>query len=199
MQNKLVPYLLLLVSLTSAVNVPIADNYVGVLVRDTYKCPTEGGSSPYLKIAGFSYGQLDAQPTDIPPRPSMATVSFIVTNPANWMQACSGGIVQLQNGEWLDDGISYFKCGTESAPDPTCRNCTHFQFGWGHGSWRLAVNQTSPCMSGTSEMSYRVSGSTVLDPECTTSPYAYTSCSAPDFTLPVDVYGSVVSELEYSE
>ncbi|KAI1413168.1 hypothetical protein F5Y13DRAFT_189530 [Hypoxylon sp. FL1857] len=119
------------------------------VARGASECPIEQSSRPQIKITDFTNGQLDILPgdIDIPPRPSMATVSFLVTNPANQQQACSGSIVKAMSDEqWPDaDGLDWFKCGTESAPDPTCWNCTHFQFGWGHGSWRLAINQTWPC------------------------------------------------------
>lgn len=89
---------------------------------------------------------VDTQPGDITLGLSTAQVSFTVTNPLSRKQACSGTIVQL-DGQWQDNGSAWFKCGTQSTPDPTCLDCTHFQFGWGHGSWRLSVNQTWPCDS----------------------------------------------------
>ncbi|OTB03012.1 hypothetical protein M426DRAFT_24241 [Hypoxylon sp. CI-4A] len=130
----------LLYSLTFAVNTSNA-----IRQRDTVnQCPQEG-SHQELEITEFSYGELVTHPGDIPPRLSTADVSFFVTN-AFGRQACSGTIVQQQNGEWQDaDGSGWFKCGTASTPDPTCSNCTHFQFGWGHESWSFAVNQTWPC------------------------------------------------------
>ncbi|KAI8961929.1 hypothetical protein F5Y11DRAFT_208179 [Daldinia sp. FL1419] len=157
------------------------------------KCSIEDGSRQVVKITEFSFGQLDTHPGDIPPRPSMATLSFFVTNPKG-RQACSGTIVQQQDGDWQDrDGKAWFKCGTESTPDPTCWNCTHFQSGWGHGSpgWHFAINQTWPCTSPGSrcEISYHLSGSTTLNPDCTTDTNSYTACSAPDFSLSLTAYG----------
>ncbi|KAI0853423.1 hypothetical protein F5Y00DRAFT_257446 [Daldinia vernicosa] len=161
---------------------------------NTAECSIKEGSRQVVEITEFSFGQLDTHPGDIPPRPSMATVSFFVANPVGWRQACSGFIVQQQDGEWQDkDGTTWFKCGSENTPDPTCWNCTHFQSGWGHGSpgWHFAINQTWPCTSpgGTCEISYQLSGSTTLNPDCTTDANSYTGCTAPDFSLPLEVYG----------
>ncbi|KAI4867617.1 hypothetical protein F4820DRAFT_445849 [Hypoxylon rubiginosum] len=153
-----------------------------IAARDTLACPIQDSSELSLKINGFSFSQLDSQPGDIPPGFSTAQVSFTVTNPLNWRQACSGTVIKQQDGVWQDaDGSMWFRCGTSSTPDPACSNCTHFQFGWGHESWRLALNQTWPC----DPISYEVSGSTILDPECTPSTNSYFSCSAPDFSLSV--------------
>ncbi|OTB17255.1 hypothetical protein K445DRAFT_310649 [Daldinia sp. EC12] len=164
------------------------------IIPNAAGCSVEEGSRQVVKITEFSFGQLDTHPGDIPPRPSMATISFFVTNPLGWRQACSGFIVQQQDGEWQDkDGSAWFKCGTESTPDPMCWNCTHFQSGWGHGSpgWQFAINQTWPCTSPGSvcEISYQLSGSTRLAPDCTTDTNSYTSCTAPDLSLTLEVYG----------
>ncbi|KAL7620506.1 hypothetical protein AAE478_009501 [Parahypoxylon ruwenzoriense] len=129
----------------------------------------------------------------------MATVGFMVTY-LNWRQACSGTVVQLQNGEWQDDdGSDWSKCDTESTPDPTCWNCTHFQFGWGHGSWHFVLNQTWPCTTSdggkSCEISYQLTGSTVLEPRRHDNGYSYTSCTTSDFELLLDVYGHRTRDL----
>ncbi|KAI0377689.1 hypothetical protein F5Y04DRAFT_284758 [Hypomontagnella monticulosa] len=132
--------------LTVAAGIAVADSYGGVITRAAPECLVKEGSHRNIKIKDFSYGEMITHPGDIPPRPSTATVSFSITYTASWWQACSGFIVQTQDGEWQDKDVSaWFKCGTENTPDPTCWNCTHFQFGWGHGSWRFAINQTWPC------------------------------------------------------
>ncbi|KAI1799738.1 hypothetical protein F4811DRAFT_557511 [Daldinia bambusicola] len=151
-------------------------------------------SSQVVKITGFSFGQLDTRPGDIPPRPSMATVSFFVMNPAGLLRACSSFISQEQDGEWQDkDGSLWFRCGAENTPDPNYWNCTHFQFGWGHGSsgWHFAVNQSWPCTNPGSSCrdSYQFSGSTTLNPDCTTDENSYTGCTTPDFSLTLKAYG----------
>ncbi|KAI0882306.1 uncharacterized protein GGS22DRAFT_191476 [Annulohypoxylon maeteangense] len=183
-----------LFSLTLAVNI------LGGAAGDVFECPRiEEGSQQHVEITQFSYGELTVHLGDIPPRPSTADVSFFVTSSANGKQACSGTIVQQQNGEWQDaDGLAWFKCGTESAPDPDCLDCTHFQFDWGHEGWHFAVNQTWACASsggGSYSVSYKVSGSIILDPECTESPeISFRSCTAPDFPLSVDLYDQTALE-----
>ncbi|KAI1455781.1 hypothetical protein F4805DRAFT_259836 [Annulohypoxylon moriforme] len=174
-------------------SVTLAINIFGGVACKVSECPIEKGSQQHVEITEFSYGELTVHPGDIPPRPSTAVVSFFVTSSIYGKQACSGTIIQLQNGEWQDaDGSLWFKCGTESTPDPDCLDCTHFQFDWGHEGWHFAVNQTWTCASpegGACDVSYKVSGSTTLDPECTESPdISFRSCTAPDFSLSVDVY-----------
>ncbi|KAI0893708.1 hypothetical protein F4806DRAFT_498868 [Annulohypoxylon nitens] len=166
-----------LFSLISAVNI------FGIAAHDASGCSID---QQHLEITQFSYGELTVKPGDIPLRPSTADVSFFVNNPENGQQACSGSIVQQQNGEWQDaDGTAWFKCGTESTPDPDCLDCTHFQFDWGHEGWRFAVNQTWT----SAGISCGVSGSTTLDPECTeSSEISFRSCTAPDFSLRVEIY-----------
>ncbi|KAI1091581.1 hypothetical protein F5B19DRAFT_260346 [Rostrohypoxylon terebratum] len=169
----------------------LAVNVIGVATCSTFERSVEQGSQRSLEITQFSYGELTVKPGDIyiPPRPSTAQVSFFVNNPENRQQACSGSVSQQQNGEWQDaDGTAWFKCGDQgSTPDPDCLDCTHYQFDWGHEGWRFAVNQTWP--SASNSIFYKVSGSTTLDPECTESTeISYRSCTAPDFSLNVELY-----------
>ncbi|KAI1464238.1 uncharacterized protein F4812DRAFT_443854 [Daldinia caldariorum] len=199
MQFKFIMTAFFLTSLSLASNISPIKVVVDAIPLSAAGCSVEEGSSQVVKIIEFSFGQLDTHPGDIPPRLSIATISFFVTNPVGWSQACSGFIVQQQDGEWQDkDGSVWFKCGTESTPDPTCWNCTHFQSGWGHGSpgWHFAINQTWPCTSPGSacKTSYQFSGSTTLKPDCITDTNSYTSCTAPDFSLTLKVHGRGTSD-----
>ncbi|KAI1763576.1 hypothetical protein GGR53DRAFT_467222 [Hypoxylon sp. FL1150] len=157
---------------------PTAHSIENIDARAAIDCPIEDDSESTLKITGFAFGQMDTRPGDIPPRPSSAQVAFTVTNPLSQQQACSVTIVKQQDGAWQDaDGSEWFTCGSSSSSSSS----TQFQFGWGHADWRLVVKQTWVC-DGTS---YEVSGSTVLDPECTPAENEYFSCSAPDFSLSI--------------
>ncbi|KAI0150040.1 hypothetical protein F4776DRAFT_659930 [Hypoxylon sp. NC0597] len=89
--------------------------------QGAFKCLINEDSHSQVGVTGFTFGQLDVLPGDIdtPPRPSSATVSFTVSNAAHWQQACSGSIIQLQDGERQDaDGLAWFKCGTEPRAGP---------------------------------------------------------------------------------
>ncbi|KAI6080860.1 hypothetical protein F4821DRAFT_275620 [Hypoxylon rubiginosum] len=160
-------------SLGVVIGAAITRDHENAIARYVFDCPAQDDSELSLEITGFAFGQMDTQPGDIPPRLSSAQVAFTVTNPQGQRQACSSTIVKQQDGVWQDaDGSLWFKCGSSS---------TQYQFGWGHADWRLTVKQTWTCDS----TSYEVSGSTVLDPECTPSENEYFSCSAPDFSLSV--------------
>ncbi|KAI2630233.1 hypothetical protein GGS26DRAFT_598711 [Hypomontagnella submonticulosa] len=198
MRTKAALSALTLFSLGVAAELTAPDGYGGVVASGASECLIKEGSRRDIKIKDFSYGEMISHPGDIPPRPSTATVSFSIAYTASWWQACSGFIVQTQDGEWQDkDGSAWFKCGTENTPDPTCWNCTHFQFGWGHDSWRFAINQTWPCASsghGSCEISYELSGSATLNPKCTEDTNSFTSCTAPEFSLSLNVYGHMARE-----
>ncbi|KAI1383866.1 uncharacterized protein F4822DRAFT_53696 [Hypoxylon trugodes] len=162
---------------------PSLASAAAVASRGSSECAVEDVSSKEVRITGWSFGQSTSSPLDIPRRVPTAVISFMVTN-SEWSQACSASNGEYEEGKWWDNGGIWFGCGSGSPldPEPPCTKCTRFQFEWGHGSWRLTVNQT------WFDESYRFVGTTTsTTPSCSYSSEAYyTSCTAPDFSLTLD-------------
>ncbi|KAI0168943.1 hypothetical protein GGR52DRAFT_574170 [Hypoxylon sp. FL1284] len=103
-----------------------------------------------LGISQWAANNYNMVPGDIPPSPpNTIQWSFIVANPLARQQACSATLTWSESGHRVDqEGHVWYKCGTDSTPDPTCTDCTHFQLRWGFldanepKNWRMAVNQT---------------------------------------------------------